>query len=448
MLTVNFILVAVLIIATAFFVAAEFAIVRVRPSRVQQMVLNREKNAMAVKKVTGNLDGYLAACQLGITITAMGLGWLGEPTMERILQPLFIRFDLPGSVVPIISFLAAFLIMTYLHVVFGELAPKTIAIQKAEAITKLLAKPIIWFYKAAYPLIWVLNGSAIWLVRMFGFEPAKEHEEAHSEEELRLILTESYKSGNINQSEFGYVNNIFTFDELHAREIMVPRTDMVCLDINDSVEDNLKIIRRERFSRFPVIDGDKDHIIGILHAKHVFLNYNGQENFDLRKLLQPAMTVLDEIMISDLLKKMQKQNVQLAILLDEYGGTSGMITIEDILEEIVGEIRDEFDQGEKPEIEQLNDSHLIVDGKVPVNSINHILHTDIESEDFDTIGGWLYNRHSALKEGEEWVYNGLAFKILDKEKHRIRKIEVRKLKPSDRSYYDINADRTDEHHLQ
>lgn len=424
MIIINFMLVAVLIIATAFFVAAEFAIVRVRPSRVEQMVLNEEKNAVAVQKVTDNLDGYLAACQLGITITAMGLGWLGEPTVERLLHPLLVHLELPNTVAAVISFLTAFLIMTYLHVVFGELAPKTVAIQKAETITKLLAKPIILFYKISYPLIWLLNGSALALVRLFGIKPAKDLEDAHSEEELQLILTDSYKSGNINKSEYGYVKNIFAFDEMHAREIMVPRTDMVCLDINDSLEENLKTIRRERYTRFPVIDRDKDHIIGILHAKHVFLSYESNKELELEDLLQPVLAVPDEILLSKLLKKMQKQNVQLAILLDEYGGTSGMITIEDILEEIVGEIRDEFDQDETPEIELLDEGHLIVDGKVPLSTISELLQVDIETEDFDTIGGWLYNQHAALKTGESWSNDQLTFKVLEKEKHRIRKIEI------------------------
>ena len=234
MLTINVLLIIVLIIATAFFVATEFAIVKLRPSRVDQMVQEGKKNAWAVQKVTSNLDGYLSACQLGITVTALGLGWLGKPTVEKILHPLFEQMTLPSEMVSFLSFIIAFSFITFLHVVIGELAPKSLAIQKSELVSIICAKPIIWFYRIMYPFIWVLNGSANRFIRIFGLRPAKEHEEAHSEEELRIILSDSYKSGMINQSEYGYVNRIFAFDDLMAREIMVPRTDMICLDLYDS----------------------------------------------------------------------------------------------------------------------------------------------------------------------------------------------------------------------
>lgn len=221
----NLLLIAFLIFATAFFVATVFAIVKLRPSRVDQLVMEGRKNAFAVQKVVSNLDGYLSACQLGITLTAIGLGVLGKPTIESIISPFLTPF-LPEQVVAVLSFVIAYSLVTFLHVVVGELAPKTVAIQKAEAVSLLCAKPIIWFYKLMYPAIWVLNGSAALLVRSFGMKSTKEHEESHSEEELRIILTESYESDKINQSEYGYVSNIFAFDEMLAREIMVPRTDM------------------------------------------------------------------------------------------------------------------------------------------------------------------------------------------------------------------------------
>ena len=247
---VNLIMVAILILLTAFFVATEFAIVRLRSSRVDQMVFEGKKNAVAVQKVTGNLDEYLSACQLGITITALGLGWLGEPTVEKLLHPLFGILHLSGNWTRILSFLISFILVTYLHVVLGELAPKTIAIQKAEQISLLTAKPIIYFYKILYPFIWLLNGSANLLIKLFGLKPVSEHEEAHSEEEIRIILSESYESGKINKTEFGYVNRIFTFDELLAKEIMVPRTDMVCLFTNHSLKENMDTIRQEQYTRF------------------------------------------------------------------------------------------------------------------------------------------------------------------------------------------------------
>jgi CBS domain containing-hemolysin-like protein len=420
----NLFLVAVLILLTAFFVATEFAIIRIRPSRVDQMVLEGHKSALAVRKVTSNLDGYLSACQLGITITALGLGWLGEPTVEEILHPLFVKLDVGENVSHILSFGIAFISITYLHVVLGELAPKTLAIQKAEKISIVTAPLIIFFYKIMYPFIWLLNGSANKLVKLFGMKPASEHEEAHSEEEIRIILSESYQSGKINKTEFGYVNRIFTFDELLAREIMVPRTDMICLYANNSLEENMSIIKKEQYTRFPVAMGNKDHIIGIVNTKQFFLRYDNNPDFDFKSLLQPVMTVPEVMPVKSLLKKMQQEQVHIALLLDEYGGTSGLITIEDILEEIVGEIRDEFDQDEKKEFESLGENHYLVQGILLIDELNGLLGTDLEHEDVDSIGGWLYSKNPELKKGEEWRYDSFTFIVRERDHNRIRKIEI------------------------
>jgi CBS domain containing-hemolysin-like protein len=420
----NIIAILVLLIATAFFVAAEFAFVKIRPSRVDQLVLEKRKNALAVKQVTSNLDGYLSACQLGITITALGLGWLGEPTVEHLLRPVFERLPFSETVTSLISFLIAFLLVTFLHVVLGELAPKTVAIQKAETISLLTARPMIFFYKVMYPFIWLLNGSALGLIRLL--KPAKESEEAHSEEELRMILSESYESGKINKTEYGYVNRIFAFDELLAREIMVPRTDMVCLYLDQPLEKNLEIIKRERYSRFPVVKESKDNVLGMIHTKQLLLHYGDRKDVDLSELIHPVLTVTEAVPVKTLLKKMQQGRTHMAILIDEYGGTAGMITIEDILEEIVGDIRDEFDTEEKQDIEKIGEDHFIVDGKVPISRINDLLGTDIDNEEMDTIGGWLYGQNPELKPGQAWHHDLLEFIVREKEKHRIRKIEIRK----------------------
>ncbi|GAA3406405.1 hemolysin family protein [Paenibacillus hodogayensis] len=424
MITLNLLLVALLIAATAFFVATEFAIVKLRPSRVDQMVQENRKNAGAVKKVTANLDGYLSACQLGITITALGLGWLGEPTVEKMLHPLLEPLHMPEEVVSFLSFFVAFVLMTYVHVVLGELAPKTAAIHKAEAIALLTAKPIMFFYKMMYPFIWVLNGSANSLIRLFGMKPAKEHEEAHSEEELRIILTESYESGKINNTEYGYVNRIFAFDDMLAREIMVPRTDMVCLYADQTTEQNLKVIKEEQYTRFPVAGGSKDEIVGMINTKQFFLRHDDNPDIELSELILPVVRVPDTLPIKALLLRMQQERVHMVVLMDEYGGTSGMITIEDILEEIVGEIRDEFDGEEKQEIEKLDDNRFVVDGKLSVMRINELFDTHIESEGAETIGGWLYGQRAELKKDDEWHIGNLTFIVRDKERHRIRKVEI------------------------
>ncbi|RXT03873.1 hemolysin family protein [Ammoniphilus sp. CFH 90114] len=423
MLTVNLLLIAFLILATGFFVATEFAIVKLRPSRVDQMVMEGRKNAIAVQRVTSNLDGYLSACQLGITLTALGLGWLGKPTIEYLLYPVLEPL-LPAQVVALLSFVIAFSFITFLHVVVGELAPKTLAIQKAEQVSLFFAKPIIFFYRVMYPFIWLLNGSAAALIRFFGMKPAKEHEEAHSEEELRIILTESYESGKINQAEYGYVSNIFNFDELLAREIMVPRTDMICLYKDFSLEQNLKIIKEEQYTRFPVALENKDQIVGMINTKEFFLRYADNNNLDITPLIRSVLTVSEAIPVKNLLKEMQRQRSHIAILVDEYGGTSGLVTIENILEEIVGEIRDEFDTDEKSEIEIIKENHVLVDGKVLISEMNDLLHINIEEEDLDTVGGWLYTQNPTLKEGVEWSYGDLVFIIRKKDKHRIRRIEI------------------------
>jgi CBS domain containing-hemolysin-like protein len=422
-------MVALLIALTGFFVASEFAIVKVRPSRIDQLISEGNKRAVAAKKVISNLDEYLSANQLGITITSLGLGWLGEPTVERLLFPLFERFHLSESISHILSFAIAFASITFLHVVVGELAPKTLAIQKAETITLLTARPLILFYKIMYPFIWALNNSARIVTRLFGLKPASEHEIVHSEEELRLILSESYKSGEINQSEYKYVNNIFRFDDRIAKEIMVPRKEIVAFDINQTVKENLEIIKEEKYTRYPVIDGDKDHVIGLINIKEVFTDLvtNPSEEKSIKDYIRPIIQVIESIAIHDLLVKMQKERIHMAILVDEYGGTSGLVTVEDILEEIVGEIQDEFDIDEIPMIRKIDDTHTVIDGKVLISEVNDLFGLSIDDADVDTIGGWILTKHYDIKVGDSVQVDRYSFKVLEMDGHHVKTLEVTKL---------------------
>jgi CBS domain containing-hemolysin-like protein len=424
-------MVAVLIGFTAFFVASEFAIVKVRSSRIDQLISEGNKNAVVAKKIISNLDEYLSACQLGITITALGLGWLGEPTVEHLLHPVFEKMDFSPYVSNILSFGIAFAAITFLHVVIGELAPKTVAIQKAEAITLLTARPLILFYKIMYPFIWALNGSARGIIRLFGLKPASEHELAHSEEELRLILSESYKSGEINQTEYKYVNNIFTFDDRIAKEIMVPRTEIVALDKNKTIKENLEIIKKEKFTRYPVIDGDKDHVIGLINIKEVFTEISSYDNLNTEKsiddFVRPIIQVIESIPIHDLLLKMQKERIHMAILYDEYGGTSGLVTVEDILEEIVGEIQDEFDEDKKPIIQQINHDRALVDGRILISEINDWLGLKIEETDVDTLGGWMLTERYDIKQGESIEFGPYTFHVVEMAGNHIKTIEITKI---------------------
>ncbi|WP_018887242.1 hemolysin family protein [Paenibacillus massiliensis] len=421
---VSLFLFALLIILSGFFVATEFAIIKVRSSRVDQLVVEGRKNALALQRVVSNLDGYLSACQLGITITALGLGWLGEPTVVKLLEPLFLSLHINDELGHVLAFVISFILVTYLHVVIGELAPKTLAIRKAESVSLLTSQPIIWFNRIMYPFIWLLNGSANRLVRLFGLQPASEHEEAHSQEEIQIILSESVESGKINNTEYGYVNRIFAFDETVAKEIMVPRTDMVVLYTTRSLQENMQTIQEEQYTRFPVATDSKDQIIGMINTKQLFLEHNKNPEVDFNSLIQPILTVPEVIPVNDLLKRMQKQQVHIALLVDEYGGTSGLITIEDIIEEIVGEIRDEFDTDERREVEPLSENSYLVDGKVILSDLSDLTGLDLEDEEVDTVGGWVYSRVPEPRIGKEFTEDHVRVIIREMGKNRVRRVEI------------------------
>ena len=428
------IMVVILIALTGFFVAVEFAIIKVRSSRIDQLVGEKKRGALAAKKVISNLDEYLSACQLGITITALGLGWLGEPTIKHVLEPLFFKIEFSPAIASTVSFIIAFVVITFLHVVIGELAPKTFAIQKAEQVSLLLSQPLIYFYRIMYPFIWALNGSARLVTGIFGLSPASEHEVAHSEEELRLILSESYKSGEINQAEFKYVNNIFEFDNRLAKEIMVPRTEIVGLYEDEPFETHIKVIGQEKYTRYPVFGEDKDEIIGMVNVKDLFIRYmdGGQnEECSIIPYTRPVIEVLENIPIHDLLLQMQKRRIPLAVLYDEYGGTAGIVTLEDILEEIVGEIRDEYDEDEHPPIEHISETYKIIDGKVLISEVNDLLGLHLFADDVDTIGGWIMMQKQTIIEGDVIETNGWIFKVLEKDVHQIKRVEIKKVEVED-----------------
>ena len=432
----NIVIFAILIVLTAFFVATEFAVIRVRSTRIDQLIAEGNKKAIAAKKVVSNLDEYLSACQLGITVTALGLGWIGEPTIARILEPLFEKFQLGESVAHIVSFIIAFTVVTFIHVVVGELAPKTLAIQKAEQITLLFARPIILFYRVLYPFIWVLNGSARAITKLFGLKAVSEHEGAHSEEELRLILSESYKSGEINQSEFDYVNNIFEFNDRVAREIMVPRKEIISVTKDDTIESFVQIVKTEKYTRYPVVlEDDKDQIVGLVNIKEILTDVareTGVEKRTIESYVKPILQVLESTPVHSLLLRMQKDRIHMAILMDEYGGTAGLVTVEDILEEIVGEIRDEFDADEVSEVQKVKEDHYLFDSKVLIDEVNDLLGTNIEEEGMDTIGGWILTQNFDIQQGKSVSFDTYDFKVVEMEEHHILRVEVfkKKTKPN------------------
>ncbi|MGP4071569.1 hemolysin family protein [Piscibacillus sp. B03] len=429
-MTLIYILLIILLIAlTAFFVASEFAIVKIRSSKIDHLVEQGDKRAIAAKKIIGELDAYLSACQLGITITALGLGWIGEPTVERLLRPLFDYFELPTSISHLLSFAVAFAIITFLHVVIGELAPKTLAIQLTEKIALMTSRPLIWFYKIMFPFIWLLNGSARLLTRLFGVSPASEHEIAHSEEELRIILSESYQSGEINQAEYKYVNRIFEFDNRLAKEIMVPRMQIEAFEKDTTIQEFLERVRDATYTRYPVIEGDHDHIVGMINVKRVITNFFDIKDFEhdtIEAFTRPVIRVIETIPIEELLKKMQKEHIHMAVLVDEYGGTSGIVTVEDILEEIVGEIQDEFDDEEEELFKELERNVYLVEGRVLISEVNEWFDLDIEAYDVDTLGGWLLTEKHDLKVGDSVKYENVTFLIKEMDGYTVSKVEVSK----------------------
>ncbi|MGG3446439.1 hemolysin family protein [Bacillus nitratireducens] len=422
-------IVIVLIALTAFFVAAEFAIVKVRSSRIDYLIAEGNNRAISVKTVITNLDEYLSACQLGITVTALGIGWSGKPALKHMFDVLFANWNVPTQLADILAVVLVFLFITFFHVVVGELAPKTFAIQKAEQVSFFVAKPLILFYRIAFPFIWILNGSARLITKFFGLKPPKKHDEVHSEEELRLLVSESYKNGEINQSEYKYVNKIFEFDDRIAKEIMVPRTEMNILNKEMPAEEALQKMSHEKYTRYPVVDGDKDHVIGFVNFKDIFTDFVKHRVVSektVEQYIRPIILVIESIPIHDLFLKMQKERTHIAILIDEYGGTSGLVTVEDILEEIVGDIQDEFDTDEQPEIQQVSETKTILEGKVLVSEVNALLGLTIDDDDVDTIGGWILTKNIEIAEGDTIEIENYKFCVKELDGHYIKRLEVTK----------------------
>jgi len=429
-LLINLLLVLVLVIVNGLFVAAEFAIVKVRSSRIQALAEDGNIRAKFAKHIMNNVNAYLSASQLGITLASLAIGWLGEPAVAALLRPL-LEGVVPEFVLHTLAFIIAYTLITVFHIIIGEQFPKMYAIRKAETVTLWLAAPMFVFYKIMRPFIWFLNGTSNWLLRRTGVEPEEDHDSAHTEEEIRLLMQQSHKSGMIDKNEFMLVDNIFEFAETNAREIMIPRTEMICLYMHLSYEENVDIAVSEMRTRYPVCDPDKDNIIGFIHIKD--LMQNERRKGDLQSLIRPVLSVPESMPISTLLRLMQKKKTKLALLIDEYGGTSGLVTDEDILEEIVGEIQDEFDEG-RPSIEMVGEHAYSVDGLVLIEEISSFLNVAIDNTDYDTIGGWMYAHvESPPRVNQQLLYGGYEFVIEEVDHMRVSRIAIRKPNGSDES---------------
>ena len=329
----------VLLALTAFFVATEFAIVKVRSSRINSLASGNNKNAIAAKKVVTHLDEYLAACQLGITITALGIGMVGESPFEFLLHPLFSSIGLSETMIHIFTLISAFVIATYLHVVVGEMAPKTIAIQKAEQITLIIAKPIIMFYKIFYPFIYTLNGSARLILKMFGMQPAKESELYHSEEELKLLIKESHEGGEISENELTHINRAFAFDEMKIKDGYLPLEKVSVIDINSDINETKPYVNNANYTRFPVIKDNPTNIVGYIHSKDLL----NDSVTSVQEITHDILKIKLTTKYHQVLEQMKSQQIHIALVEDENQQAIGIITMENILENIVGDIKDEHD---------------------------------------------------------------------------------------------------------
>ena len=434
----NLALVLALIAMNGFFVAAEFAVVKIRPSRLEMLIQEGDRRAVYAKKLTDRLDTALSVTQLGITLASLGLGWVGEPFVAKLILPITQLLGLSDQLGHTISLTLAFALITGGHIVLGELTPKTMAIRNVEKIMLNVAIPMLVFDRIMYPFVWLLNHMANWVAHRLGVSVAS-GEDAHTEEEIRLLMEESHKQGLIDDTEAGFVDNVFDFTALNVREIMTPRTDMVCLYLEDSLEDNLQTIFQEKLTRYPICREDKDHIIGFLHVKDLLKElYHGHKP-NLRRLARKTLVVPESMDVDVLLKTMQRGRTQLAVVVDEYGGTAGMVTIEDIVEEIVGDIQDEFDE-ERPTAEQRGERVYSVDAKMLLEELEDTLEITIEDEDVDTIGGWLYDQIGVVPRiGQMASYGGNNFYVEEIGGVRITRVLIHLAQPLQEEHADIVA---------
>ena len=415
-----------LVFGNAFFVAAEFSIVKMRSSRLDVLIAEGNRRASYAKKLADRLDVALSVTQLGITIVSLGLGWLGEPVVASLLHPAFSWFGVPESAVETVSFAIAFFLITSLHIVGGELIPKNVAIRKVESVALTVALPLLVFQRIMYPFVWLLNHVANWAEERMGFSVVtKEEDVAHTEEEIRVLMEESHRQGFIDKTELEFVDNVFDFADLSVREIMIPRTDMVCLDLEDSLEESIETAMEERLTRYPICDGGKDNVIGFLHIKDFLQTLYKKEAPDLRKLARHALVVPEAMAVSRLLQTMQQERSQLAIVVDEYGGTAGMVTIEDVIEEIVGDIQDEFDT-DRPLVEKKGACLYSVDAKMLLEELEDILEVVIDEEEIDSVGGWL-SAHvdNPPRIGQKAAFGDAQFFVEETEGVRITRVLCR-----------------------
>lgn len=429
-LILNLLVVALLLFANAFFVATEFALVSVRKTRLAQLSKEGNKLAKIALDSINHLDRSIAAVQLGITIASIGLGWVGEAALVKLIQPLF-NF-LPDSMQAVathsLAVSIAFALITFMHVVIGELMPKSIAIQHPETTALVVAKPMSFITKIFTPFIFLLNGFGNWLLSLMKIPPAHVGHLVHTVEELDMIIDESHKEGVLNDTEKDILQNVFKFSDIMAKQVMVPRPDVVSIPIDITADELKKLTIENQYTRYPVYEEDLDKVVGILHLKDLYTLIIEGKEIILKDILRPAILVPETLTIDKLVHEFKTKRAQMALVIDEFGGVSGLVTLEDVLEEIVGEVQDEFDE-EEADIRQIYENEYIANAMMRIDEFNDYFQleaqNEVEDEDIETIGGLVIkNLGHIAKEGDCCTIDGFTFKVVEVDGARIVKIKI------------------------
>jgi len=415
-----------LVLLNGFFVAAEFALVRVRSSQIELKVKTGSRVARLTRSIMAGLSGYLAATQLGITIASLGLGIIGEGAFTNVMLTLFsaLGFQITSIVVINICKVFAFIVITVLSIVFGELAPKRLAIQSSVRTALAVSAPLRIFFVIFQPIIWVLNAFANFILRLLGISVVQD-EGHHSTEELQYILEQGKETGALDSNEHELIQNVFDFNERVVKNIMVPRTKISGIEVSTERDELLHIIITEGYSRLPVYDDVIDKIVGIVHAKDILPLLARNQEIVLKDIIRKPYFIPETKKINDLMAELQQMRIQIAIVSDEFGGTAGMVTLEDIVEELVGEIQDEYDE-EKPIVEKINDREFVVNALAPIYDVNgHLPHDLPEDGDFDTVSGWLGHIFGKIPDvGEQKESNGYNITVLKKSDQNIESVKL------------------------
>ncbi|NNC88944.1 MAG: HlyC/CorC family transporter [Akkermansiaceae bacterium] len=418
------------LLLNAFFVASEFAIVKVRPSQIDAGAGQKPRRSKVARHVVRNLDSYLSANQLGITIASLALGFLGEPFVEALIRPVLLQIAaVPEGAISPISFAIAIISFTFLHVVVGELVPKAIAIRKSLPTTLLLARPLHWFYWICKPAIIVLNGAANFVLRhVFRIDPVQDGEHVHSSEELALLVAESGKQQEVTETEREILENALELNDVFVKDVMTPRSEVVALDLDSDFETNLELATRTKHTRFPLVrSGHFDNAIGLIHIKDILTLVNSEDP-DLLRIKRELKVVPETMPLDILLKFFLREKAHLAMVVDEFGDSSGLVFLDNVIEEIVGDIQDEFDN-ERSAFTRVSDDEFIVEGSITLNELSdHVPQLALASNDVTTVGGYITAQLGQLPEpGEALRIEGYEAKVTSTDGRRVGQVHFRKL---------------------